>query len=140
EDKALLPAVPLLRNDEVSALAREFHRMATALLERERTVETQKDRLQESNRRLREMGALNGNILSSIQSILIVTDLEGRVTQCNPVAARWLGAAVESVLASQVASWQRLTGIPGVVEWLSRLGSLPESVKIEPAAMEGRVY
>lgn len=59
EDKALLPEIPISRLDEVSQLAREFHHMATALLEREKTVEAQKDRLQEQNRLLREMAELN---------------------------------------------------------------------------------
>ena len=89
-DKALFPEIPLTRNDEVSQLAREFHRMATALLEREKTVEAQKDRLQEQNHLLRQMGALNENVLNSIESVLIVVDPQGRITQCNPVAARWL--------------------------------------------------
>jgi len=59
EDKALLPEIPISRLDEVSQLAREFHHMATALLEREKTVQAQKDRLQEQNRLLREMAELN---------------------------------------------------------------------------------
>src|SRR5262249_38669893 len=54
EDKVQLPALHLSRDDEVSQLAREFHRMATALLERERTVESQKRRLQEQNKLLRD--------------------------------------------------------------------------------------
>ena len=37
EDKAAFPEIPLTRTDEVSQLAREFHRMATALLEREKS-------------------------------------------------------------------------------------------------------
>ncbi len=59
EDKTRFPGVVLTRQDEVSQLAREFHHMATALLEREKIVETQKDRLQEQNRLLKEMEELN---------------------------------------------------------------------------------
>ncbi len=91
EDKALLAEVPLARTDEVSQLAREFHRMATSLLEREKAIGEQKRRVQEQNELLREMGSLNESILFSIRSVLIVTDLQGRITQCNPEAARWLG-------------------------------------------------
>ncbi|HTL12356.1 MAG TPA: ATP-binding protein [Bdellovibrionota bacterium] len=58
EDKAKVPSLSLGRGDEVSGLAREFHRMATALLERERTVETQNSRLEAQNLQLREMGEL----------------------------------------------------------------------------------
>ena len=54
------------------------------------TVEAQKHRLLENNRLLKDMGELNENILLSIESVLIVTDLQGRITQCNPLAAQWL--------------------------------------------------
>ena len=54
EDKGEFPVISLNRNDEVSQLALEFRRMATALLEREKTVEQQKARLEENNRLLVE--------------------------------------------------------------------------------------
>ncbi|NBU21774.1 HAMP domain-containing protein, partial [bacterium] len=102
EDKSLLPHVSLARSDEVSQLAREFHHMATALLEREKTVESQKKRLQEQNRLLRDMGELNQNILNSIDSILIVTDLDGKITKCNPVALKWLQASEDQLIGSNL--------------------------------------
>jgi len=91
EDKALFPEMPLSRSDEVSGLTREFHRMATALLEREKTVESQKHQLQEQNHLLRRIGELNQNILKSVSSVLVVTDLNGRITHCNPSAEHLLG-------------------------------------------------
>jgi two-component system NtrC family sensor kinase len=51
-DKAGLPEISVSKNDEVADLAREFHQMATSLLEREKTVQFQKERLEEQNRRL----------------------------------------------------------------------------------------
>jgi nitrogen fixation/metabolism regulation signal transduction histidine kinase len=114
-DKALLPEIPLTRDDEVSALSREFHRMATALLEREKTVDAQKHRLLENNRQLKEIGELNENILLSIESVLIVTDLQGRITQCNPLAVTWLQGENEAqpqgldrILGTVVTDWPRL--------------------------------
>ncbi len=90
EDKVMVPAISVHRNDEVSQLSREFHSMATALLEREKTVEAQKHRLEEQNKLLKDIGELNENILKSIDSVLLVADPEGQITQCNPVAAHWL--------------------------------------------------
>ena len=84
--------------DEVSQLAREFYNMATALLEREKMVETQRRRLEEQNRQLLDMGQMNESILRSIKSILLVTDLDGQITQCNPVAAEWLGADAGAII------------------------------------------
>ncbi|HUP57936.1 MAG TPA: histidine kinase dimerization/phospho-acceptor domain-containing protein, partial [Bdellovibrionota bacterium] len=144
EDKALLPEIPLSRNDEVSQLAREFRQMATALLEREKTVESQKHRLQEQNRLLREIGELNENILKSIDSVLVVTDLDGRITRCNPIAAAFLGAREDRILGSSLMGWPKLEpfvrSFPGGPLWLERMRSSSEAFRIEPARIEGRVY
>jgi nitrogen fixation/metabolism regulation signal transduction histidine kinase len=131
EDKALLPSIPLSRTDEVSQLAREFHRMATALLEREKTVDNQKNRLVEQNKLLREIGELNSNILNSIDSVLIVTDLQGRITQCNPVAESFLGEKADRILGSSVLVWPKLGFVP-----LERLLTSPETLRIEPRSLQ----
>jgi nitrogen fixation/metabolism regulation signal transduction histidine kinase len=136
EDKASFPEIPLSRNDEVSQLAREFHRMATALLEREKIVETQTDRLQDQNRLLRDMGALNENVLKSIDSILLVTDLHGRITQCNPVAVKWLGAKdSKEAVGTLLGSWAKLR--PAL---LTRPKEVAETVKISPIKIDHRIY
>jgi nitrogen fixation/metabolism regulation signal transduction histidine kinase len=108
EDKALLPQISIARSDEVSQLAREFHNMATALLEREKTVESQKHRLLEQNALLREMGELNENVLQSIESVLIVIDLEQVITQCNPVAERFLEMPSEKILGRGLSEFPKL--------------------------------
>lgn len=131
DDKSILAEMPLSRSDEVSQLAREFHRMATALLEREKTVELQKTRLQDQNQLLREMGELNENVLNSIESVLLVTDPAGRITQCNPVAARLLGEASSRVLGTELLSWEKLVGFPGSSSWVRRATEGNRVVSIE---------
>ncbi len=144
EDKSLLPEIPISRSDEVSQLAREFHHMATALLEREKTVETQKSRLQEQNKLLRQMGELNQNILNSIDSVLIVTDLSGRVTQCNPGAIEWLSKTENEMMGSAVTSWDKLKPLLedsfGKTQWLERLKQTSETLKLGPVNLEDRIY
>lgn len=145
EDKSLLPEIPLSRSDEVSQLAREFHHMATALLEREKTVETQKNRLQEQNRLLRDMGELNQNILNSIDSILIVTDLNGQITQCNPGAVQWLGGTEAQLMGSDLLSWPKLEGLftqtfSTETPWLEHLKKTPETWKLGPLMIEKCVF
>ncbi len=144
EDKSLLPEIPLTRSDEVSQLAREFHHMATALLEREKTVETQKSRLQEQNRLLRDMGELNENILNSIDSILIVTDLNGKVTQCNPEASRWLGGVEDQIMGSDLKVWPKLKALleefSGVEQSLIRLQQIAETWKLGPLNLDGKIF
>jgi signal transduction histidine kinase len=58
EERADLPQVSLTNKDEVSELAREFHHMATSLIEREKMIESQKDRLEEQNKMLLQMSEL----------------------------------------------------------------------------------
>lgn len=135
EDKALVPGISVSRTDEVSQLGREFHRMATALLEREKTVEAQKQRLVEQNRLLREIGELNQNILESIESILIVADLEGKIQHVNPVASRWLNTPSEGIVGTPLSNWEKLKPFLRDFEQLREAG-----FKIEPHPMEGRVY
>jgi nitrogen fixation/metabolism regulation signal transduction histidine kinase len=144
EDKSLLPDIPLSRSDEVSQLAREFHRMATALIERETTVESQQKRLQEQNRLLRSMGELNQNILNSIDSVLIVTDLLGRITKCNPGALRWLDVTEDALVGTQISQWTQLqTVLEGhQSEALLNLNftGLDGVLRIGPAAVRGRTW
>ncbi len=125
EVKSLFPEIPISRTDEVSQLAREFHNMATALLEREKMVESQKNRLQEQNAMLMQMGELNENVLKSFEAILIVTDLDGVITQCNPVAARWLEAGVDEIKGKPLLAWARvarvLDSFPEAVQWIRDL-------------------
>ncbi len=144
EDKILLPEIPISRSDEVSQLSREFHHMATALLEREKTVETQKSRLQEQNSLLLEMGQLNQNILNSIKSILIVTDFSGRMTQCNPQAVVWLGKSEEEMMGSDLLTLEKLQAFfPSTSDektWLERFKETKETWRLGPLKIEERVY
>ncbi len=139
EDKALVPAISVRRNDEVSQLSREFHSMATALLEREKTVDAQKHRLEEQNRLLREIGELNDNILKSIDSVLLVTDLEGKITQCNPVASAWLGSQAQEIIGSMLLGWEPVKQVLGPAA-SADLRSLTEAVKVGPMTVSDRIY
>lgn len=144
EDKSALPEIPMSRQDEVSQLAREFHRMATALLEREKTVEAQKSRLEEQNRLLRTIGELNEDILNSISSVLIVTDLSGKVTQANPVAAHWLGQGHgaddniqithDRIIGTRLADWPRIAPFFGENTFLTT------ERRLDTRELGGRMY
>jgi|GEM_PF-712588 len=137
EDKMLLSALPGGRDDEVNALSREFHRMATALLERGRMVEVQTDRLAAQNRMLEEMGALNASILKSIEKVLIVLDPEGRIRQVNPAAARFLAdndagekavsGDIAGIIGAKIGDWpdlQELLEVSGVLTGAAAAGRL----------------
>lgn len=132
EFKSKIPALSLTRNDEVSTLAWEFHRMATHLLEWEKQVESQSARLESQNKLLRELATLNRNILSSMQSVLIVSNLKGQITQCNPQALTWLNASINDVLG------QELTSVPKIQAFLgSHIDEIP--TRIEPKEFESKV-
>lgn len=92
EDKDRLPELARMRasGDEVGRLMHEFHAMAVALLEREKTVESQKRRLEDQNRMLREIGGLNDHILKSLKSIFLVIGFDGVIRKGNATAEQWL--------------------------------------------------
>lgn len=145
EDKASLPAIYLNREDEVSQLAREFHRMATQLLEREKVVEDQKGSLERQNQLLREMGKLNETVLDSIRSALVVTSLDGKITALNPQAIRWLGVAGgeapsrEAFLGTNLFAWPKVRQVVGRDDVaLSKLAKVGE--RFEPRTVDGKIY
>lgn len=131
EAKSLLPDFSLSRNDEVSTLAREFHRMATHLLEWEKQVESQSHRLQEQNRMLKELSTLNRNVLASMQSILVVTDLAGKVSHCNSAGLKWLESSSSDVVGQHLLDLERLRLFLGV-----EMDEIP--ARIEPREFEGK--
>ncbi|RYG34805.1 PAS domain-containing protein, partial [bacterium] len=125
EDKEALQAFPLMRAGEVNELAREFHDLATQLLEREKVVVAQRESLEEQNRQARDLGKLNETILASIRSPLLVMDLRGRITRANPAAIRLFSDAKESVLGRTIESV-----LPGI----------DLAGKIEPREWNGSVF
>lgn len=137
EDKSVLPTMPLTRDDEVSDLAREFHRMATALLERERTVESQKQRLEDQNDLLRQITALNSGILTSLQSAIIVTDLNGVITHANPKAQSVLGRRQDKILGQKFFEFDALKPVYGRLPTVPKLS---EVVRPEPYEISGRTF
>jgi len=91
----------LFREDEIGELSTEFRRMATTLLEREKTVQSQKRRLEEQNQKLLEMGALNQGILSGFRGLILVLGPHGEILSTNELAQSWLqdpGAQAEAEL------------------------------------------
>lgn len=132
-DQLVLSRIPMARKDEVSQLVQEFRRMTTALLEREKTVEFQKRRLEEQNRLLRTMGELNESVINSIQSILIVIDFQGVITQCNTSAAAWLGKNLGEILNTAVKDWGKLRPLLN-----SKPGSGKDNNRFQPICIDGR--
>lgn len=133
EDKAALPWVSLDRADEVSELAREFKRMATALLEREKMFS-------EQNRLLWEMGELNRNILSSIRSILVVTDSSGKITQCNEAAAKFFGLAEEKLRNQALFELDPLRSNSATQKWQEQIHRGKGDFRIEPFQVNDKFF
>lgn len=125
EDKAILPELALSRDDEVSQLSREFHRMATSLLEREKTVEAQNARLHEQNRQLREMGEMRER-LRVAENLAAVGRMSAQVAHevRNPLHAIGLEAEVAVEAAQKLgnpALKQSLQSILGAVDRLEKI-------------------
>ena len=124
EDKGSLPEMPLSRRDEVSRLAREFHRMATTLLEREKTVEAQQKRLMDQNRELRKMGELQEK-LRHAENLAAIGRMSAQVAHevRNPLHSIGLEAelALELASKSSPALKQSLQSILSGVDRLEKI-------------------
>lgn len=141
-DKESLSEIPVSRLDEVGQLAREFHNMATALLEREKTVETQNARLADQNRLLHEALALNRGVLNTMSSMLFVIDFAADrpgsdvvITRCNPSALRWLGLQESAVIGHEMGS---IPGLRGFHSLVSSIDAGQSERRFAPVEVNGR--
>jgi signal transduction histidine kinase len=133
-DKEALPELSIHRDDEVSALAREFHRMATQLLEWEKVVDGQKRVLSDQNQLLKDKVELQEK-LKEIEHLAAVGRLSAQVAHevRNPLHSIGLEAelalesspppSVKSALQSILSSVDRLEKITENYLRLSRMGS-----------------
>ncbi len=91
EDHRALPQLDLSRDDEVSALAQEFHAMAVTLVERDKVVGQQQHKLTEQNRRLNALALLNHKVFEAMPTMVLAWDQYGHLTHINEQAAVFFG-------------------------------------------------
>ena len=128
EDKTLLPKITLSRNDEVSQLAREFYNMATALLEREKVVETQKKSLEDQNRLLREMGELQIR-LERAEHLAAVGRMSAQVAHevRNPLHSIGLEAEMAAEQAAKIGHLSLKQSLQSILASVDRLEKITEN-------------
>jgi signal transduction histidine kinase len=105
QERSELPIIPLSQKDEVSELAREFHQMATSLIEREKTIVFQTARLEEQNKMLMDMGELQKR-LQQAEHLAAVGRLSAQVAHevGNPLHSIGLEAELALDVASSLPS------------------------------------
>lgn len=135
DHKQHLPDIQLRSQDEVSELAREFSQMATSLLEREKTVLWQTEKLADQNELLKQLGLLNQTILRSMPSLLLVMDGQRVITHLNEKMNEVLN--VEALNTNIEINWvgKKIDAHP-VLKSLN----LQTTKKIESMNMAGRVW
>jgi two-component system NtrC family sensor kinase len=128
EDKELLSQFPLHRGDEVSLLARDFHSMASSLLERERVVQEQTRQLEEQNRELRELNRLRER-LREAESLAAIGRLSAQVAHevRNPLHAIGLEAELAAEKAQALGDPQLKISLQGILESVERLSKITEN-------------
>lgn len=130
EDKNRLPvALSLVRDDEVGQLTREFHSMATALLEREKTVEETKVRelaLQERLHHAEQMaavGRLSAQVAHEVRNPLHSIGLEAEMALELVNSSKPNQQPLAPILNSILTGVERLEKITENYLRLSRISS-----------------
>jgi two-component system NtrC family sensor kinase len=139
--RSVLPLTSIGKTDEVSELAREFHQMATTLIEREKMIDFQKDRLEEQNKALMQMGELQKRLQQAehlagvgrlsaqvahevgnpLHSIGLETELALEMLETVKTEKSSQGIALKQSMQSILASVERLQKIIQNYLKLSRL-------------------
>ncbi len=124
--RAGIPSAPIGQKDEVSELAREFHQMATTLIEREKMIEHQKARLEEQNKALMQMGELQKR-LQQAEHLAAVGRLSAQVAHevGNPLHS----IGLESELALEVLDRMSPGKSSSALSIKQSLGSIQVSVE-----------
>jgi signal transduction histidine kinase len=127
-DKDSLPELQIHRDDEVSALAREFHRMATQLLEWEKVVDGQKRVLADQNQLLKDKVELQEK-LKEIEHLAAVGRLSAQVAHevRNPLHAIGLEAELALETATSVGNSSLKSALQAILSSVDRLEKITEN-------------
>jgi PAS domain S-box-containing protein len=106
--------VQISAKDEIGLLSTEFNRMAESLLERDRRLQEQQRELQVAYAALDSEKRFSENIVQSIRSAIVVTDLSGKVTALNKSARDLLGLEERAELGAN----ERLSAVPDLLRRL----------------------
>ena len=131
---------------EIALLTREFTRMGMTVLERERTIQYQKVKLEslnghlkDQNEMLRKLGGLNERVLNSMSSGLLVVGADGQVEQFNEKYCELFNVNRNQVLGAHARTLLTAWPAEQVAQWLAR-PSDHDSLFMKRAEFEGRVF
>ena len=131
---------------EIALLTREFTRMGMTVLERERTIQHQKVKLEslnghlkDQNEMLRKLGGLNERVLNSMSSGLLVVGIDGFVEQFNEKYCELFKTNRNQVLGSNARELLKAWPVEQVRLWLDPSTS-SDSFQLNRAELNGRVF
>jgi PAS domain S-box-containing protein len=101
--------------DELGTLAEEFEHMRTSLLNRDKALKDQAEKLEVSNKTLNTLTLHYENILNTLWLPVIVTDVHLRIKTVNPPAIRLWNLKEEEIAHKKVEDLETLGGRLGDV-------------------------
>lgn len=132
---------------EISLLTREFTRMGMTVLEREKTIRAQRDKveslnnhLKDQNEILRRLGALNERVLNSMSSGLLVVGEDGVVEQFNERYCELFRTERGNVF--HVSAKEVLSAWPSdlVSAWVDSVLESDRPLRFSRISLSGRVF
>lgn len=101
--------------DELGRLAQEFEKMRNSLINRDRALKEQAEKLEISNKNLNTLTLHYENILNTLWLPVIVTDVNQRIKTVNPPAMQLWGLNSEALRQRKVGELEIAGGLLGDV-------------------------
>jgi len=131
---------PKTRRDELGVLAEELSWMARSQQEREAEAERQSHELERAYRRVEELKRYHESIVRSLQTAIVVTDRQFRVSSLNPAAERHWGLDPSELRGRPFAETTLGAVLVPAVSEDDEEGQILRNLEVEGRVLDARIH